>query len=273
MKSFILIIIMLVLLTAGAGAQQNTRITGIGDSGSDVDVKLECLSCHSTTTPYLVDQWRGSKHALDNVKCNVCHGAKISEDFIAKPLKERCRACHPDQVMTLSESKMSRVACGDCHSVHQFSSKTARETMTCTGCHTIQWEFYNGSAMEKKGVRCSDCHFHKDYSGISNHSLKVETETCAGCHNNTMMEQVGIIKSEVAGLLLEAKKDASKKAVISLIENDSSMGFHNPKKAREMLRVPSKISGKGALRFFAGFSIIFLAILLLSLIKKQRDKR
>ena len=263
-----------VLLIEGAGAQQNTKITGIGDSGSDVDVKLECLNCHSIMTPDLVDQWRQSKHAMDNVKCNVCHGEKTSEDFIARPQKERCRPCHPDQVKTISESRMNRVACGACHSIHQFSSMIARKSSTCTGCHKNQWELYNGSTMEKKGVQCSECHFHKDYFTISNHSLKVEARNCEGCHNDTMIAQVNAIQNEIEGLMLEARKVGIKQAEINLIENDGSMGFHNPEKGREILIIPEKTSERFSVsKVVLGFVVLFLAILLILIIKRQGDKR
>lgn len=274
LKSFILIIMIPVLLIAGVGAQQNTKIIGIGEAGSNTDVKLECLNCHSIMTPDLVDQWRGSKHALDNVKCNVCHGEKTSEDFIAKPHKERCRACHADQVKTLSESKRNGIACGKCHSVHQFSSKMARETSTCASCHNIQWDLYNGSVMEKRGVQCSNCHFHKDYFSISNHSLRVVNQSCLGCHDSTKIEQMGAIQTQISGLLLEAKKGTDKQVAISIIENDGSLGFHNPKKANEMLTEPTKESAKTSLtKFLVGSGILFLIVLLLLLIKKGRDRR
>lgn len=274
MKNFVLIIMISVLLIEGAGAQQNTKITGIGDSGADVDVKLECLNCHSTMTPDLVDQWGQSKHALDNVKCNVCHGEKTSEDFIARPQKERCRACHPDQVKTISESRMNRVTCSACHPIHKFSSMIARKSNTCTGCHKKQWELYNGSTMEKKGVQCSECHFHKDYFTISNHSLKVEAQNCEGCHNSTMIAQVNAIQNEIEGLLLEAIKVAIKQAEITLIENDGSMGFHNPEKGREMLTIPKKTSERFSLsKVASGFGVLFLAILLILIIKRKGDKR
>lgn len=274
MKNLGLIIIIPILLIAVAGAQQNTKITGIGDSGSDVDVKLECLNCHSTMTPDLVDQWGQSKHAMDNVKCNVCHGEKTSEDFIARPQKERCRACHPDQVKTISESRMDKITCSACHPIHQFSSMIARQSSTCTGCHKNQWELYNGSVMEKKDVQCSDCHFHNNYFSISNHSLKVEAQNCKRCHNGTMISQVNAIQKEIEGLLLEARKVDNKQAEINFIENDGSMGFHNPEKGREILKIPEKTSERFSLSKVAlGFGVLFLTILLILIIKRQRAKR
>ena len=274
MRKIVVLIIISILLVTGAGALQNTKIPGIGEAGSNTDVKLECLNCHSIMTPDLVDQWKESKHALDNVKCNVCHGEKTSENFIAKPHKERCRACHADQVKTLSESNMSSIACGNCHSVHLFSSKIARETSTCARCHNIQWELYDGSVMEKRDVRCSNCHFHKDYFSISNHSLRVENQSCLGCHDGTKIEQMGVIQTEISGLLLEAKKGSDKQVAISIIENDGSLGFHNPEKAKEMLAGPSKEGAKTtSTRLLVGFSILFLIVLLLLLIKRGRDRR
>src|SRR3990172_3929438 len=263
MKKFIFIVTIYILLVTGSGALQNTKVPGIGEAGSNIDVKLECLKCHSSMTPDVVDQWKVSKHGLDNVKCYVCHGEKTSEDFVAKPKKERCRACHPDQVKTLSESKMNSIACGSCHSVHQFSSMIARETRTCTGCHETQGEFYNGSTMERMAVGCSNCHFHEEYPGISSHSLKVEKQNCATCHDSERIKQVGVIENEIAGLLLEAKKDTGKQAAISIIENDGTMGFHNPKKAKEILMMQGEIEEILSTEFLAESDIFLLAILLL----------
>jgi hypothetical protein len=38
-----------------------------------------CLDCHSSSTPGIVEQWRESAHARNNVDCYSCHRANEKE--------------------------------------------------------------------------------------------------------------------------------------------------------------------------------------------------
>ncbi|HEX04338.1 MAG TPA: hypothetical protein ENH10_04160, partial [Bacteroidetes bacterium] len=66
-------------------------------------VKGKCMTCHKEITAGLYYQWRDSEHALNNVTCYDCHGAKRSEvdafmhegAYIATMVTPKdCGACH-----------------------------------------------------------------------------------------------------------------------------------------------------------------------------------
>jgi hydroxylamine dehydrogenase len=39
----------------------------------------KCVSCHERSTPGIVAQWRGSRHAREGVGCFECHSASEKE--------------------------------------------------------------------------------------------------------------------------------------------------------------------------------------------------
>ena len=284
MRIIIFLTTILFISIIHASAAENTEIIGIGEVKSGIDVKLECLNCHVGLTPTIVDEWTESKHGLVNVKCYVCHGTHEkgfdSDDFIAKPQKERCRSCHAEQVKTLSESKMSDVACNTCHPVHQFSKEIASKSETCITCHQGQGEMYKGSMMEKMNVQCSNCHFHEEYLDISSHGFEVDIKSCNKCHDSSRFGQIAGIQDEISGLLFKAKEGNDEHPGAVIVENDGSKGFHNPKKAKELLTTPGKTSGDDtgyikppSTKFLVELNIFLVITLLAMLYKRERDNK
>ena len=43
------------------------------------DTAGECLTCHKEKTPGIFLQWNNSKHAENDITCDVCHGADKSD--------------------------------------------------------------------------------------------------------------------------------------------------------------------------------------------------
>lgn len=272
----IIAIIALIFFIVNGSAAQNVKIDGIGEKSIEVDVKLECLNCHTSITPLVVDQWSKSKHGLLNVKCYTCHGTHEtgfeSEEFIATPQKERCRSCHAEQVSSLANSKMGDMTCTTCHLVHQFSKEMVREINTCGTCHKDQSEMYKNSVMDMNGVVCADCHLSEVYLDISSHSHYVFEQSCDKCHSDSRYEQIDDVQTEISELLLEAKKDVNKASVVNMIENDGSMGFHNPVKTRELLGIDEDSKKIPSLNFLSGLTILVITALLVSISTRRRDE-
>ena len=85
------------------------------------------------------------------------------------------------------------------------------------------------------------------------------------------MEKVRTIQREIAGLLLETKRDANNLTGMGIIESDSSMGFHNPEKAREMLTMSPLERYIFHAKFLTWVGIFFLATLIILLIQKRDE--
>lgn len=77
----------------------------------------ECDACHADLTPEVVQQWRGSAHGMNLVKCFVCHGS-AGADFARRPAPDRCLGCHGEQVATLTGPFMKGKTCFTCHQPH-----------------------------------------------------------------------------------------------------------------------------------------------------------
>jgi len=75
-----------------------------------------CIDCHSTETPRIVEQWKKSRHSMNDVDCQVCHLAGVGDPSaidhngfsITKNLTlAYCEGCHAlaDEIMKESRDK------------------------------------------------------------------------------------------------------------------------------------------------------------------------
>ena len=74
-----------------------------GNSGLNAEpADNKCVNCHSRdgVTPLQVKDWRQSKHALNDITCDICHGdGHQSADDIDKvnlPNPDVCGSCHEE---------------------------------------------------------------------------------------------------------------------------------------------------------------------------------
>lgn len=86
----------------------------------EVDPIDTCESCHAETHPEVVKGWRAGEHALNGVKCFVCHGS-AGDDFTRSPGTSGCLGCHAPQVETMDTAFMKGKTCFTCHDPHALS--------------------------------------------------------------------------------------------------------------------------------------------------------
>jgi hypothetical protein len=76
-----------------------------------------CVECHTSTTPGIIEHWRGSKHALKGVGCVDCHQAEKGDvdgwnhegAFIAAIVTPRdCARCHVKEAEQFARSHHSK---------------------------------------------------------------------------------------------------------------------------------------------------------------------
>jgi hypothetical protein len=75
-----------------------------------------CIDCHSTETPRVVEQWKKSKHFINEVECELCHlagqGDPSAFDHNGFSITRNittvyCEGCHAlaDEIMRDSKDK------------------------------------------------------------------------------------------------------------------------------------------------------------------------
>lgn len=71
-----------------------------------------CVACHNTQTPFIVEDWKRSKHYKVGVNCYVCHQAKgdYSEEhhgYTISPIvsSKKCATCHESEYISNLKSK------------------------------------------------------------------------------------------------------------------------------------------------------------------------
>ncbi len=80
--------------------------------------KQNCRDCHKKETPASYNQWLGSRHGINNVKCGTCHGDVAN--YRARPDKVVCMGCHSQQVKNMPPAALV-TNCSYCHKGHWFT--------------------------------------------------------------------------------------------------------------------------------------------------------
>ena len=80
--------------------------------------KQNCMDCHKKETPVAYNQWLGSRHGINNVKCGICHGDVTN--YRRMPDKVVCIGCHSKQVKDMpADAPVTN--CSYCHKSHWFT--------------------------------------------------------------------------------------------------------------------------------------------------------
>jgi hypothetical protein len=77
--------------------------------------KQDRAECHKKETAVSYNEWLGSKHGINNVKCGTCHGDV--NNYRAIPGKEVCIGCHSAQVRDMPKAALV-TNCSFCHKGH-----------------------------------------------------------------------------------------------------------------------------------------------------------
>jgi hypothetical protein len=80
--------------------------------------KKDCIECHKKETPRAYQEWLGSKHGINSVKCGICHGD--ANNYRGRPDKVVCIGCHSDQVKNMPAQALV-TNCSFCHKGHWFT--------------------------------------------------------------------------------------------------------------------------------------------------------
>ncbi|MBI5247897.1 MAG: hypothetical protein HY912_00250 [Desulfomonile tiedjei] len=80
--------------------------------------KQNCNDCHQKETPTSYNQWLGSRHGINSVKCGICHGDV--NNYRARPDKVACMGGQSAQVHNMPAQALV-TNCSFCHKSHWFT--------------------------------------------------------------------------------------------------------------------------------------------------------
>lgn len=170
-----------------------------------------CLECH--TTGY---DGANQSYAFEGVTCESCHGA-FQPGHPASPMPltpdaELCATCHKTTTdeWRASPHYEANIQCQACHNPHSQEPRAATVTELCTNCHKNMGDSFTHSTHADSGLECSNCHMYTSprtedaIMGLvpTGHTFTVGSETCIGCHQDTVHTRDTIVKlsGQVEGL-------------------------------------------------------------------------
>lgn len=170
-----------------------------------------CLECH--TTGY---DAANSSYAHEGITCESCHGpfqpGHPKALMTITPDAELCARCHKSTTdeWRSSPHHQANIQCQACHNPHSQTPRAATVTELCTNCHKQMEDTFAHGTHASAGLECSNCHMYtapreKDaIMGLvpTGHTFTVGSETCIGCHQDTVHTRDTLLKlsgeSEVA---------------------------------------------------------------------------
>jgi len=194
------------------------------------DDSENCVACHSTNSPGIVEQWTNSRHFEFDVDCMACHQAESWEPdafehygetiaIIVSPLD--CAKCHETEFEQQKGSHHAKAAqilgsldnllgevvggppaviagCRQCHGSEVKVDKDGRptpETWPNTGMGRINPDGSNGS--------CSACHARHEFSVAQAR----QPEACGKCHLGPDHPQMEVWEESKHGILYRANRE------------------------------------------------------------------
>ena len=168
-----------------------------------------CVSCHSQTTPGIIEQYSRSSMAAANVTCENCH--EVEEGYpggvahhgtyvLSAPTTAKCATCHQNEVAQFNQSRHglpayvamwgasglteAQLAIYESIPEGSFNPDKMRNALfekegraitkfACSGCHDIGAPAADGSIGQ-----CQDCHLRHEFSL----EQARKPETCNHCH-------------------------------------------------------------------------------------------
>jgi hypothetical protein len=216
----------------------------IGNAGQPVDLAEidilagstdECVTCHRTATPGIVDQYSHSSMAAAEVTCRKCH--EVMADYpgavehegsyvLASPTTAMCQTCHEAEVAQYYQSRHSLpsyvavagskdlsptlMAMYEAIPEGSFAPDKGRNAIAalegpaitpfaCESCHSI-----GAPASDESVGRCQKCHIRHEFSL----EQARKPETCNNCHIGPDHPQWEIYQESPHGIMYATMGDS-----------------------------------------------------------------
>lgn len=220
--------------------------------------KYNCGKCH--TTGYSKEGNQGGMEgivgtwAFPGIQCEACHGpggkhvkGPSKANITVDKSSAQCGKCHIrgkkekipaskgfirhheqyNEILASPHKALDCVVCHDPHKKAEFSVKIG-----CESCHSKQKKDYAGTAMQLRGVACTDCHMpmatksaikQAKYKGdVQTHVFKINIDPNAKMFSDDGKWAKGFLTVEYACLVCHGEK--SKDWAIKTAKNVHSFG-------------------------------------------------
>ncbi len=131
----------------------------------------DCISCHQSVTPGIVNDWQASRHSKVDKKvyCNDCHGS--NHEDLHLPTPSVCSNCHSIQHTQFENEKRygfpsHALAMQRALNAKHFVDKPKAEVSACLQCHSV-------------ATKCDSCHSRHKFSAAEAR----RPEACITCHS------------------------------------------------------------------------------------------
>jgi hydroxylamine dehydrogenase len=187
----------------------------------------QCLDCHGTSTPGIVEQWRGSGHAKANVDCYGCHkandkdpaafdhyGQKIAV-IVTPKYCERCHKAEVDQFEKSHHAKAAQFIGSLDNMLGEVVEGGPAAVNGCRQCHGSEVKYTGGGKFDPNswpnsgigrvnpdGSRgtCAACHGRHSFSSAQAR----QPENCGKCHMGPDHPQIEIYNESKHGIQFRA---------------------------------------------------------------------
>jgi hydroxylamine dehydrogenase len=207
-------------------------VTAVGAPMHAQDSKLspeseQCVACHQSSTPGVVEQWRSSAHAKKGVDCYSCHRAEASDPaafdhygikiaVIVTP--NYCARCHADEVKQFEKSHHARAAqfIGSLDNMlGEIVEGGPAASNGCRQCHGSEVKYLGGGKFDaatwpNSGIgrvnpdgskgSCAACHGRHSFSSAQAR----QPENCGKCHMGPDHPQIEIYTESKHGIQFRA---------------------------------------------------------------------
>ena len=194
-------------------------------TASSVRAEDKCLGCHEQKTRGIVNYWKESRHAKEQVVCVSCHGGDVEANHNRSVVvtSTKCGECHKK---ALTDHSMSKHGIGlksgrGCTRKLEISPEQKK---TCTFCHdegsaqpriNTECAMFLAQSPQMQRQGCNACHRVEDRCDTchSKHgtdtSLARMPETCGTCHMGPDHAQLEMWESSPHGVLYRRAGEAA----------------------------------------------------------------
>jgi hypothetical protein len=210
--------VVLLLILAAAVQAQAPKVTPAGQ---------QCLDCHSSTTPGVVEQWRDSAHARKGVDCHSCHQAAAGDPATFDHYGRRiavivtpkyCARCHAQETEQFGKSHHAKGA-QFIGSLDNFLGEIIEggpaAVNGCRQCHGSEVKYlgegkFDPDTWPNSGIgrvnpdgskgTCAACHGRHSFSSAQAR----QPENCGKCHMGPDHPQIEIYTESKHGIQFRA---------------------------------------------------------------------
>lgn len=175
----------------------------------------DCVTCHEEATPGAVTDWKLSRHFVEEVTCDDCHGdGHSSATDVEKVLTvtpETCANCHQDRFDQYKAGKhaLAWTVLKSMPTTHFKPMELIDGQKGCGGCHKIGLKSEEEIAVMKANgstfghAACDSCHTRHTFSVAEAR----EPEACATCHMGFDHPQWEMYSTSKHGIRHTLKRD------------------------------------------------------------------